>query len=496
MKQLIYCLTAFWAIILMLSACNEIETTSLHAQQGASWQNTFLAQDVYVSRTEANNIADFFFRSNSGNDLLPTKSEGSRSNLISTSETIREDGQDLMYVFNYEDGGFVIVGSTRNYYPILAYSDKGSFELSDDMGPVDVWIDETKVCLKNSPTLDDATKAQMQQLWARFDGTYTDPTQDLLATRRPQTRSTGEDYCWERIEALQTLYGDEGWTFLPLSQAENVFDEAGLSSYYSAICYSAEQNHSALNETVIGYINPVVNQVGRLLTTDWHGASPFNDFCPVGCQAGCGPIAVAQVMKYHQFPPSITWSDYTFGWSDVPAIPNYNSTDRHGQLIRYLWQLLQITVHPPYLVATNATKIKTGLESINYSVTIRDPHTELSVRDSLLSSSKPIIMYGRDSTETYGHFWVCEGVYEIYVDKIVFYTENQPYGAGSFTQGMYTYANPGMIGGTTPLLYFYMNWGYGSTPIFSPNGWYLSNNVGVDGYNYKNDRKDLFISAP
>ena len=62
-----------------------------------------------------------------------------------------------MHIFNYEDGGFIIVGATRNYYPILAYSDKGSFVLKDDMGPVDVWLEETKVCIKNSELSDETT---------------------------------------------------------------------------------------------------------------------------------------------------------------------------------------------------------------------------------------------------------------------------------------------------------------------------------------------------
>ena len=39
-----------------------------------------------------------------------------------------------MYIINYRDGGFAIVSATKNCYPVLAYSDEGSFTLSKDMG--------------------------------------------------------------------------------------------------------------------------------------------------------------------------------------------------------------------------------------------------------------------------------------------------------------------------------------------------------------------------
>ena len=41
-----------------------------------------------------------------------------------------EDGNPLMYVVNYTDNkGFVILSASKEYYPILAESDEGSFDL-------------------------------------------------------------------------------------------------------------------------------------------------------------------------------------------------------------------------------------------------------------------------------------------------------------------------------------------------------------------------------
>lgn len=40
-------------------------------------------------------------------------------NNISKFETIEKDGTNYMYIFNFTKGGFVIVGGSKDYYPIL-----------------------------------------------------------------------------------------------------------------------------------------------------------------------------------------------------------------------------------------------------------------------------------------------------------------------------------------------------------------------------------------
>lgn len=142
---------------MLLLACNEIENVNPEVSSVVEQKQTTLTRIVNVTQEEAYTIADRFVSSELGKDIFLTKSANTNSNLVKSSATVREDGQDLMHIFNYEDGGFIIVGATRNYYPILAYSDKGSFVLKDDMGPVDVWLEETKVCIKNSELSDETT---------------------------------------------------------------------------------------------------------------------------------------------------------------------------------------------------------------------------------------------------------------------------------------------------------------------------------------------------
>ena len=363
-----FSLFAVLSAAILLVACNEIDKTGLDAESVLVGQMTNATQSVNVSQNEAIEIADMFLRTDAGSNMLPTKVSGSQSKQISTTTTVREDGQDLMYVFNYEDGGFVIVGSTRNYYPILAYSDNGSFEFQDDMGPVDVWLDETKVCIKNSSLQSDETKSQMQQLWARYDGTISIPSQAELMARKPQTRSTGEDACWDRIDSLQAEYGSEGWIFNSLSNAEYYFDEWGFGDLYDQICYYADQNHSDPSETVIGYRYPVRYDVGPLTGINWDQYAPFSWLCPNGL-AGCTAVAAAQLMYYYKYPESMTWAGETFTWNELPQYYDYYNPTKHPQLMRMLGQKFQMVYG---LSGSSATtqNVKKGLDSLGYNTRI------------------------------------------------------------------------------------------------------------------------------
>ena len=498
MKKFIQSVAAL-SLLVGAIACSGISNVDFEAKSVVSRQRTsIMIRDVNVTQNEAVGVANMFIRSNAGDVMLPTKGAFSNTKMIRSTETVREDGQDLMYVFNYEGGGFVIVGSTRNYYPILAYSDEGTFNLKEDMGPVDVWLDETKVNIKNSSGLSKETKAQMKTLWARYDGTYIEHSPIDYAARRPQTRSTGEDACWERIETLQSLYGSLGWTFLPLSQVEDYFTDLGYEDEYDEMCYSAGQNHSALSETVIGYKGGTLSttQVGPLLSTEWHQGSPFNNMCPNNKPAGCGAIAIAQVMKYYEYLSSMTWDGVTFGWTNIPYYPDGNSNQ--ARLVRLIGYRANMTYgnNGSWTIPGN---VEYALASFGYNADL-DYYSILNARNNIYLYNQPVIMVGNSNNVPLpnplnyigdSHYWVCEGAKETTDPGIRFFTGNQPYGAGTFTQGLYSYSSPGTLGGAV-YLSFYMNWGWGG----SYDGWFASNNVNSGNGNFQYSRQNIYIEEP
>lgn len=138
MKRYLKVFGVLFLLTAVTIACNKDLITNTEVQE-----KVFRESDdvTFVSTSKANKIARAFFGTLSNDPV--TKSS---INLVST-ETIRDSSSEnnpLMYVINYADGGFVIISATKDYYPVLAYSDEGSFVLSEDMGSVAVWWEKPK----------------------------------------------------------------------------------------------------------------------------------------------------------------------------------------------------------------------------------------------------------------------------------------------------------------------------------------------------------------
>jgi hypothetical protein len=71
------------------------------------------------------------------------------------------------------------------------------------------------------------------------------------------------------------------------------------------------------------------DDVGPLLETEWHQFGPYWQMCPSAggdtCLVGCVATAAAQIMNYHQWPPSGTGS-HSYWWPGDPPIPGQTLT--------------------------------------------------------------------------------------------------------------------------------------------------------------------------
>jgi hypothetical protein len=86
-------------------------------------------------------------------------------------------------------------------------------------------------------------------------------------------------------------------------KAERVFDEVNREEWDRLL--AGPDSRAPLTE------------VGPLLTSVWHQGTPYKNLCPMGdggrCVVGCVATAMAQVMKYHEWPPSGVGS-YSYTW--------------------------------------------------------------------------------------------------------------------------------------------------------------------------------------
>ena len=239
-----------------------------------------------VSEAQAVSVAEAFFMSQSDDGLKTRSAAGALSSPSSVKAIKADAGEPVMHVINYPGGGWAIVSATRDYHPVLAYSDEGSFELREDMGPVDVWISETKEIIRVAETLDAESKASIRAEWARLETAYAAAASALTA---PKTRASADPYTamWNRISQLDYQYRQDGWTIMPLIDAEYNFD------YYqwNTLCSEADSYGSPIEYTIIGFKTNTV-MAGPFTSTRWHQRSPYNFDCS-GQVVGCVPVAMA-----------------------------------------------------------------------------------------------------------------------------------------------------------------------------------------------------------
>ena len=136
--------------------------------------------------------------------------------------------------------------------------------------------------------------------------------------------------------------------------------EAWIKNYGEQIEYIIASNSKKKRIDPIKYINEIVNQnkstssIGPLLTTTWNQGAGWNQYCPADnagagghAYVGCVAVAMAQVMKYWDYPTtgvgsysynhstygtlSADFGSTTYNWSSMSD----NSADQYNALLLY-----------------------------------------------------------------------------------------------------------------------------------------------------------------
>lgn len=414
--------------------------------------------------------------------------------------TIYSGNEPQMYVFNFKNGGFVVVSATKDYYPILAYSEDGTFPVGEEKYGLKIWLNETKHAISNSTQQENSVKAAIRMMWNQYE------LQDQTMINE-NTRATNSSASLALLQRLEYYYrmtsGSGGWTFVPLSQAANAFAQYGLSVEYQYLCNRAQYNNSALDETLIGWrvVRVDGGTFGPFLNTAWHQGSPFN--ADLNHKAGCGAIAVSQLMNYYKHPATFTVGGTTYNWSNIPDVPSQGSN--HSKLVKYVYYNIGTSYWDLELLDfafTRPSDLEYGLETMGYNVTQQN-HNPVKVINEL-KSYRPVIMLGNsnnvmidfDDIEYIGnsHYWVCDGVKDVEY-YFEYFTEWQPYGNGTMTPGWYSFESPNRIESNINYRSFHMNWGWGDSEEHHYNGWFQGDSVDSGNGNYIYNRKDFLITV-
>ncbi len=320
---------------------------------------------------------------------LKSLQSDSEKNIKSIITFENDNNEPLIYVCQYDSVGFVIISGSKKDTPILGYSETGAFD---------------------------------------FDSTSTD--YEAIA-----------DWINIRKNRVEELKND---TSISVSEDIDV--------YWDAMMPTDDEDEEEYTSTG--------EEVGPLMSTKWGQGCGYNallDDCDGNttlCNkvlAGCVAVAVAQVMKYWEYPDDYDWSE----------MPYSSGTTETATLMRDLGADLDMT-YTCTASSAYTSDVPDLLVSYGYSSNVSYTSYSTSTLLTELKNGRPVILRGVDTSEG-GHAWVCDGY-----TRTKYTTIHNP--DTKYEYSVSTYTSP----------YLHMNWGWKG----SYNGWFLYNDFTPSKYDF------------
>ncbi len=191
--------------------------------------------------------------------------------------------------------------------------------------------------------------------------------------------------------------------------------------------------------------------------------------------AGCGPVAIGQVMKYYEYPLS-------FDWDAMPLAQGSKKTsDLFLDIINRAGATLGINGTP-----VNTNQMLTAMRSYGYNMSNGSHNFPIARQNIRLG--KPVILMAKyfiqPGIDT-GHAWVASGmecVTELIQDEVWTFTGKRTFKCIKKYNTQRIYAD-----------YLYMNWGWGG----SKDGYYLDSQLQVPySISIATDREMIYNIVP
>ncbi len=374
----------------ILFSCNDYETFD-------DLDKTIVNDEFTINKTTAVDIANGLLLVNTTENLsnksLKSATIKNQKKIKSILEVPDEDKKTAYFIINYEGGGFIILAGDKRSEPILAFSETNKFELESDYFPSGLvsWLYSSKENIEKIRDKNEKISPQIEKQW-------------------------------------------------------NDLQKGGADVISYRIIDPEEPD-----------CTPYVIQKGPFLQTTWGQGCGYNSKTPsMSCGpcnhawTGCVATAMAQIMKYHQYPTSYSWS----------SMPNSYGTSTTSILMRDIGDAVNMDYTCDGSGADTQDEVASSFRNdFGYSSATYSSYNYQTVKNEL-SHNRPVILKGGRKSGWWifgqykdGHAWVCDG----YLNYI-----NPCWGS---------------------ILKFNMNWGWNG----SYNGWYSFNNFnpGEHTFNYK-----------
>lgn len=389
-----------------------------------------------------------------------------------------EKGVVSLYIVNYENNqGYLILSGVNEYQPILAFSERGNFDINRKDDGTSVWLEEQQTIIKNVNVLPDSIRWNNKKVWNKF---FEKEVPVQWVTDK-QTRSV--DPALERevanyVAESLNQWRSEGYTIYPYSSLTDLFYGSDVELINQIVNDNAEDSFcGGVDRTVFFRAKTISNKsaIPPLVQSHWNqtGGYEVNNF-----PAGCVAVAMGQIMRYHEYPILYNWTAMAY---DYP-------TNMTVQLFTEIGKKVNMNYKPDGSSATLSAACNAFRQYGYNQANIINHGQERTVNE--LSKYRPVYMFGvNNGTPAAGHSWVCDGFKRTISYQVVELMVLDRFYDSQIPSYNLVYNN-----NTTSIYetYFHMNWGWGG----SNDGYFYEESVNPTGYNFSINRKDIVDISP
>lgn len=357
-----------------------------------------------LSQQERNNLYQRSIRDamEIASELLLKEGNHTRAVVDSASCNVwsNNDDSDLFfYIVNFADKkGFVIVSSDTRATPVYAFSDRDNLDIDAISGT------GIESYLKNA----------IQYCQSEINNA---DSVDIYNSNRPMDPT-----------------GPQSWL---------------LATYNGQDCYLEITNITSVKSP--------------LLSTSWSQCNPYNYYCPVSLKyewaycgktaPGCGPLALAQVMRYYSYPPS--FDNISFQWELMGDNYSVYSNPTDALEVASLIKMIADDAHAKFgehdsiATPTSLLDLKSTFEHFGYSLLVSYQLNPQLITNSILEN-KPVVVMATNEHTRIGHAWVIDGC-QVITSQYIYHEKIFPYSE--------------IAAETHAQRYYHCNWGWGYNDV-------------------------------
>ena len=418
----------------------------------------------------------------SADDAIKVANLFSHGKVLTKSETLKDvrnvvpikDASDrtLMYAVNYDDG-YAIVSATKNYHPVLAVVDHGTYAGEKTGTGQDVLMNE--YMLATEAAMDGEISVD-KSVWSEYE--------EVPFQYAPQTKVSDEYN--DVVNQYTGEWYQAGYNIYRLNQKPENMPDDMYAEFCDYASYHDRPDHDYMQcSFIVEDATRIRHDILPMCITRWGQGEPYNAGLEnTANPLGCATIATAQLMWYYRKPTSINWSNMPISLS----LGQQNST-----LTDFLAQL-----HDNLEISDGGSGYLSSVYELliqAYGYNINQFNHNISMVENSLLNSKPVGMTGHDvyyiNDEPVigaGHMWVCDG-FRSTKPQIDYYLYVIPVGENPICSLDMVHEGCVYDNVLTVTKHYHMNWGWSG----NNNGYFINDDVSVRGYDFKEYRKNIYV---